>query len=150
MKPCHALCKPPLFNAFRSSPLVGSHKPKQSSWRRARNRPRRACCALAQSCSEDISVDIVVVGGGLLNPGRRKKNVSQRWVCTGIIGLCIANELLACQLSVALVERDVPCSGATGAGMSQHFSTELSLLLEHILLSSLSCDTEATQSHWHT
>ena len=34
----------------------------------------------------------------------------------GIIGLCIAHELLANNLSVALVERQVPCAGATGAG----------------------------------
>jgi len=44
-------------------------------------------------------VDVAVIGGG-------------------IIGLCVALELLshASHLSVALIERQVPCSGATGAG----------------------------------
>ena len=45
-------------------------------------------------------VDVAVVGGG-------------------IVGLSVALELLshASKPSVALVEREVPCSGATGAGM---------------------------------
>ena len=44
-------------------------------------------------------VDVAVIGGG-------------------IIGLCVAFQLLchASKPSVALVERQVPCSGATGAG----------------------------------
>ena len=44
-------------------------------------------------------VDVAVIGGG-------------------IIGLCVALELLThvSQPSVALIERQVPCSGATGAG----------------------------------
>ncbi|DBA78931.1 hypothetical protein WJX77_006610 [Trebouxia sp. C0004] len=44
-------------------------------------------------------VDVAVIGGG-------------------IIGLCVALELLshASHVSVALIERQVPCSGATGAG----------------------------------
>ena len=45
-------------------------------------------------------VDVVVIGGG-------------------IIGLCVAFQLLchSSKPSVALVERQVPCSGATGAGL---------------------------------
>ncbi len=51
----------------------------------------------AQAAATEI--DVAVIGGG-------------------IIGLCVALELLshASHLSVALIERQVPCSGATGAG----------------------------------
>ena len=64
-------------------------------------------------------VDVAVIGGG-------------------IIGLCVAFQLLchASKPSVALVERQVPCSGATGAGKS-------SILTEHqrFLLSGFSNST---------
>jgi len=35
---------------------------------------------------------------------------------TGVVGLCIARSLLEAGLEVALIERSMPCAGATGAG----------------------------------
>lgn len=74
--------------------------------------PRRRCCAAAQRCtaaaaaasaagptSQDIAADVCILGAG-------------------IIGLCSTLALLRADpaLSVVLVDRKVPCSGATGAG----------------------------------
>jgi len=58
------------------------------------------------------SFDVVVVGGG-------------------IIGLTIARQFLTgSDLSVAVVDKAVPCSGATGAGNSQPFSYKLDLTID--------------------
>jgi ribulose 1,5-bisphosphate synthetase/thiazole synthase len=59
---------------------------------RVPNRNRR-CVARA----EDLDVDVAVIGGG-------------------VIGMCVARPLLQAGLRVALIERDQPCAGATGAG----------------------------------
>lgn len=55
-------------------------------------------------------VDVAVIGGG-------------------IVGLSVALQLLshASKLSVALVERQVPCSGATGAGVPSTCTGQLHL-----------------------
>jgi len=43
-------------------------------------------------------------------------------VGAGIIGLAIARHfLISSDLSVAIVDKEVPCSGATGAGIPSYF-----------------------------
>lgn len=76
----------------------GSRTPAHGCRRKYRTyqmNPRAQIAAQAVA----TEVDVAVIGGG-------------------IIGLCVALELLshASHLSVALIERQVPCSGATGAG----------------------------------
>ncbi|KAK7293223.1 hypothetical protein RJT34_16086 [Clitoria ternatea] len=57
------------------------------------------------SCSSSSSCDVVIVGAG-------------------IIGLSIARHFLTCSdLSVAIVDKAVPCSGATGAGQGNLWMT---------------------------
>lgn len=72
--------------------LLSSHQTQREDVRRQ----HRALLVSQAAASE---VDVAVIGGG-------------------IIGLCVALELLThvSQPSVALIERQVPCSGATGAG----------------------------------
>jgi FAD dependent oxidoreductase len=76
----------------------GAHVVRQRSCSRL-----PACRSCAHSGSADVTVDVVVVGAG-------------------IVGLSTAATLLRQQdppLSVAVVDRKVPCAGATGAGGSQ-------------------------------
>ena len=73
--------------------LSSSHQAQHENVRRQ----HRALLVSAQAAANEV--DVAVIGGG-------------------IIGLCVALELLthASQPSVALIERQAPCSGATGAG----------------------------------
>ena len=72
---------------------------------------KRLTRKLTWSQATTSEVDVAVVGGG-------------------IVGLSVALELLshASKLSVALVERQVPCSGATGAGVPPVLTGHLRLV----------------------
>lgn len=67
--------------------------------RRRHQKRQRRLKALSVLQAATAEVDVAVIGGG-------------------IIGLCVALELLhhTSQPTVALIERQIPCSGATGAG----------------------------------
>uniref|UniRef100_A0A2N9I074 FAD-dependent oxidoreductase domain-containing protein 1 n=1 Tax=Fagus sylvatica TaxID=28930 RepID=A0A2N9I074_FAGSY len=87
-----------LFSSSRSL-FLGS-KLVSTKTTRLRNRPESVSLSgwhpISASCCE--SFDVVIIGAG-------------------IIGLTIARQLLiGSELSVAVVEKAVPCSGATGAG----------------------------------
>lgn len=83
---------------FTQSPTLLTHHtspfPSQCFTRRTQHRPSQSLRVTASN----NSFDVVVVGGG-------------------IIGLTIARQFLTnSDLSVAVVDKAVPCSGATGAG----------------------------------
>lgn len=89
------------IRTFSSSSPRGSFTVSRVTFDQWRNRPRlragrhRPVAAVANPRSEH---DVVVVGAG-------------------IIGLAVARQLLlSSDLSVAVVDAAVPCSGATGAG----------------------------------
>uniref|UniRef100_A0A2N9GHQ9 FAD dependent oxidoreductase domain-containing protein n=1 Tax=Fagus sylvatica TaxID=28930 RepID=A0A2N9GHQ9_FAGSY len=92
-----------LFSSSRSL-FLGS-KLVSTKTTRLRNRPESVSLSgwhpISASCCE--SFDVVIIGAG-------------------IIGLTIARQLLiGSELSVAVVEKAVPCSGATGAGMERSY-----------------------------
>ena len=98
LQPLLPLAAPPaaLHHGQGRRPPSHSCRPKHRTYQL---HPRAQVAAQAAA----TEVDVAVIGGG-------------------IIGLCVALELLshASQLSVALMERQVPCSGATGAGASTY------------------------------
>lgn len=81
------------------------------SFQHGRRRGQRQAKAQAVARATAAEFDYAVIGGG-------------------IIGLCVALELLkhASQPSVALLERRLPCSGATGAGNYSLSSTTMFLI----------------------
>ncbi|GBF90631.1 hypothetical protein Rsub_03203 [Raphidocelis subcapitata] len=84
-----------------SSGALHGRGPHSARARRAAPRHgwrRCSTAARAVANAEPIDADVVVVGAG-------------------VVGLCIAHQLLQhTRLSVALIDRQQPCSGATGAG----------------------------------
>lgn len=67
---------------------------------------------MTRSSSSDQAFDVIVVGAG-------------------IIGLTVARQfLMDSDLSVAIVDKGVPCSGATGAGIPFNIFILLSLVVE--------------------
>lgn len=80
----------------QGSPL----RPARALLRRPATTLRRPSArSVRLAAAQDLEVDVAIVGAG-------------------VIGLCAALALLQAdrQLSVALLDRQVPCSGATGAG----------------------------------
>ncbi|KAL1545062.1 hypothetical protein AAHA92_21834 [Salvia divinorum] len=85
-----------LSNTTKTYPL--SFSPSSTNYEATRFRPFRAFGLNRVSGSGDPAFDVVIVGAG-------------------IIGLTIARQfLLGSNLSVAVVDAAVPCTGATGAG----------------------------------
>ena len=85
-----------LSNTTKAHPL--SFSQSSTNYEATRLRPARAFGTNRVSGSADPAFDVVIVGAG-------------------IIGLTIARQfLLGSNLSVAVVDAAVPCTGATGAG----------------------------------
>lgn len=95
--------RPPLRSFSRQSSFFGSKIPKKRLSLTDKTRPNQSGIPNRlgpnPTCSSSSQAfDVVVIGAG-------------------IIGLTIARELLlGSDLSVAVVDKAVPCSGATGAG----------------------------------
>lgn len=90
--PPHSITNTPQTHLFRRVSVIST--PNFVNWRR-----KVSVVKMSSAVSDEKhSYDVVVVGAG-------------------IIGLSIARQLLiASDLSVAVVDAHVPCSGATGAG----------------------------------
>jgi ribulose 1,5-bisphosphate synthetase/thiazole synthase len=72
------------------------------------------------SDNDDKVFDVVIVGAG-------------------IIGLTVARQfLMDSDLSVAIIDKGVPCSGATGAGIPYILFTTIVIVLVYINISKLS------------
>ncbi len=98
--------------------------------------PRAAGASIAHAAKSEVSVDVVIVGGGVIGcvapgagfGGSRKLRVEGAYGARACAlhspstpfpsthRLLCAEAILKDRLTVALVERKRPCAGATGAG----------------------------------
>ena len=94
--------------AARAAPAAAPARRRRCGAAARRQHAAAAASRTAAGGAQDIDADVCVLGAG-------------------IIGLCTALALLRAepQLRVALVDRQVPCSGATGAGKAQGGSPRL-------------------------